>query len=314
MKFTTSALAAGDRFEHWREVRCKALSGVTIELERERRANFHGEFSAVAVGGATFTEAKASSSYVLSRTERDIGRLAGNSIMIAQLVRGPGWMHASADRVHAVAGNALGIGHSDRAYIATPTRTDGFHSRVLRIPLPANDESSRAALPSEPLRLSQPAANLIACIFETVATQGARLADAQQVMRDVAQLALISRGRAGPGTPESRLALRGGYLLAAKRFIARNLYDASLTPEKVASALGMSVRKLHMLFEPTGRSFARTLVAARVAEADRLLQAEPWRMVADVAFACGFDSLATFYRAFRAAFDATPKDHRALER
>jgi hypothetical protein len=78
MKFTTSALAAGDRFESWRETRCRALFGVTIELARDRQTDFRGEFSAVDVGGATLSEMKASS-YVVSRTKRDIGQRASNS-------------------------------------------------------------------------------------------------------------------------------------------------------------------------------------------------------------------------------------------
>lgn len=315
MKFTTSTLAAADRFEHWREMRCRALFGVTIEIERERRNDFHGEFSTVGVGGATLGELEASS-YVVSRTERDIGQRASNSICIARQVRGPGWVDLGKDRVHAIAENALATGHTDLAYTATPARQDGFHFRMLTIPLPANDDLSRAAnaLVLEPLRPSLPVANLLTCVFDTVVDQGESLANARQVIRDIAQLALMARGRVGPGTPESRLALRGGYLLAARRLIAGNLHDAALTPDAVAAALGMSVRKLHMLFEPTGQSFARALSTARVAEAKRLLRAEPAKAVADIAFDCGFDSLATFYRSFRAAFGATPQDIRQAGR
>ena len=45
-------------------------------------------------------------------------------------------------------------------------------------------------------------------------------------------------------------------------------------------------------------------------EAKRQLEAEPSKAVADIAFDCGFDSLATFYRSLRAVFDATPQDIR----
>ena len=93
MKFTTGVLAASDRFEYWREMRCRALIGVTIELARERRHDFHGEFSAVSVGGATFGELKASS-HVVSRTESDIGQHASNSVFVARQVRGAGSMSA----------------------------------------------------------------------------------------------------------------------------------------------------------------------------------------------------------------------------
>ena len=44
----------------------------------------------------------------------------------------------------------------------------------------------------------------------------------------------------------------------------------------------------------------------------RLLLHRQERTVADIAYACGFDSLATFYRAFRAAYGMTPLDMRAM--
>ena len=41
--------------------------------------------------------------------------------------------------------NALATGQSDLSYVGTPRRQDGFHFRMLTIPLPANDDLSRAA-------------------------------------------------------------------------------------------------------------------------------------------------------------------------
>jgi AraC-like DNA-binding protein len=76
------------------------------------------------------------------------------------------------------------------------------------------------------------------------------------------------------------------------------------------------MRGLHLLFEPTGETFSRTVTAMRLAEACRLLQQETTRPVSDVAFSCGFESLATFYRVFRRAIGMTPTDYRlsAIER
>jgi len=90
------------------------MFGVPIDLEPDRLKDFHGEFSAVSVGGATLGELKASS-YVVSRTARDIGRRAGNTIWIAQQVRGSAWIDAGKERVHAVPENSYGISHSDIA-------------------------------------------------------------------------------------------------------------------------------------------------------------------------------------------------------
>jgi len=43
-RWCTDEVEPHDRFDYWREVRAKGLFGVTAELERERRADFFGEF------------------------------------------------------------------------------------------------------------------------------------------------------------------------------------------------------------------------------------------------------------------------------
>jgi transcriptional regulator GlxA family with amidase domain len=49
----------------------------------------------------------------------------------------------------------------------------------------------------------------------------------------------------------------------------------------------------------------------RLADASRMLAEAPERSVTDIAYLCGFDSIATFYRVFRAAYAMTPRDARA---
>jgi AraC-like DNA-binding protein len=70
---------------------------------------------------------------------------------------------------------------------------------------------------------------------------------------------------------------------------------------------------MHELFETTEKSFSQTVTALRLEASRRLLMSAPQRSISDVAFACGFESLATFYRAFRAAQGTTPGDFRAQQ-
>jgi AraC-like DNA-binding protein len=72
------------------------------------------------------------------------------------------------------------------------------------------------------------------------------------------------------------------------------------------------VRQLHLLFEPTGTSFAQYVLSRRLEECRAALMSPIGdRSVADVAFAWGFNSLATFYRTFHQAFGMTPGALRA---
>jgi transcriptional regulator GlxA family with amidase domain len=74
--------------------------------------------------------------------------------------------------------------------------------------------------------------------------------------------------------------------------------------------MNISVRQLHLLFEPTDKSFSRTLLAMRLVEARRQLESIPHLTVTEIALACGFDSLATFYRTFRQTYGLAPGDLR----
>ena len=102
-----------------------------------------------------------------------------------------------------------------------------------------------------------------------------------------------------------------GHLSLARRLITRHLSNAALSPAFVAELLGISVRHLYALFEATGTSFAQTVTAQRIGESRRLLKEAPERSISQIAFASGFESLATFYRAFQAAHGASPGDFRA---
>ena len=312
--FSTDDLPAKDRFDHWVEVRGKQLFGVTIELERAKRHDFRGLFSATAVGGATLAEMYAST-YHVSRTRADIARMPGDSLCISEQVRGPGWMDIGRGRVHSVANSTLVVSHSDMPYAAIPKRTDGFHFRALKIPLTGQEQLADGArdLEHEPLVQGLRLTKLISAGFAALFEHGARMVDPSAAVTNLGQLALLARGRVAPGSPESRIALHFGQFHAARQTLVQNLHRSDLSPGLVATLLGLSVRQIHVLFEPSGESFSRTVSRLRLAEAHKQLRLDPNRPVADIAFSCGFDSLATFYRVFRRTYGLTPRDVRAGE-
>jgi transcriptional regulator GlxA family with amidase domain len=74
----------------------------------------------------------------------------------------------------------------------------------------------------------------------------------------------------------------------------------------------MSLRSLHLLFEPTGVSFARYVLHRRLQECHATLASPVHanRSVTDIAFAWGFNSLTTFYSAFQREFGMAPGEVR----
>lgn len=313
LNFSTDDIRPQDRFDHWCEVRGRHLFGVTIELDRARREKFEGRFAAVTLGTATVSELRASS-YRVSRTPADIARVAGQSLCIGLQVRGPGWIGVGRAPPQRVGEGDLVVNHSDLPYAGVPERSDGFDFRTLRIPLTQDLLLGAQAedLFAVPLDRSSLVARPLMALFHALTTRPADIPSPETEVAHVARLALMSRGRLAPGLPESRAALRSGLLHAARGILARDLRQPGLSPGAVAGELGISLRQVHVLFEPTGQSFARTLTAMRLDDASRMLALEPERSITDIAYRCGFDSIATFYRTFRATYDMTPNDARAI--
>ncbi len=317
INFSTDDFQPHERFDHWCEVRARNLFGVTISLDRADRTHFRGRFSAVTVGGAILSEMQASP-YMVSRGTEDISRASSDSLCIYQQVGGASWFDSKGEGEFRIAANELAISHSDLPYLTAPTTAHGFDLRVLKIPLAGRDMFARRAQGLAPSLLrDDPRLKMV--ISASVAALVADAAknpytDFDHAVGHLAQLALLARGRVTPGSPETRAALRFGFLNAVHHIFAQNLHRPSLSPLGAATALRISVRQLHLLFEPTGRSFARTLMMMRLAEARRMLVGGmSTRPVSDVAYACGFDSMATFYRVFRQSYGMTPNELRAAQ-
>lgn len=311
LTFSTDDLRPHERFDYWCEVRARNLFGVTISLKQEERQHFRGQFSARSAGRAILSQMQASP-YKVSRTTSDISRASSDSLCIYQQTGGASWFNTKTGGEFVVRAGEFAISHSDLPYLTRPITAHGFDLRVLKIPLagraaPASPSYNLAPtlLRDDPRLTLLISASFAALVADTTRNPDA---DCNVAVGHLAQLALLARGSVLAGSAESRAALRFGYLQAARDILARDMHDPKLSPDYVAIALGISVRQLHILFEPTGTSFSRTLMAMRLAHARRLLQSAPALAVTDVAMACGFDSLSTFYRVFRAAYGMTPRD------
>jgi AraC-like DNA-binding protein len=94
--------------------------------------------------------------------------------------------------------------------------------------------------------------------------------------------------------------------------IGRGFADPSLSPERVASKLGLSLRHVQDLLHETGRSFSERVMELRLQRA-RAMLANPRcdrLKVIEIAHACGFNEVSHFNRCFRHRFDDTPSHYR----
>ena len=130
----------------------------------------------------------------------------------------------------------------------------------------------------------------------------------EAVLRNLCGLVALSCGASDEGDERGRDSLRSAQLTAVKRHVDLHLADPGLTPASAAAALGISLRQLHRLFEPSGSSFARYVLRQRLLKCrDTIAGATgTGRSVVDIAFGWGFNSMATFYRAFASEFGGAP--------
>ena len=313
-QWCTDEVEPQDLFEYWREVRAKGLFGVTAELERERRADFFGEFSLRQLGGAGLVELKASP-YTVERSTSDIAYAPGDAICVYQQLGSGGWFGGMRGSDFAIANGSFATSHTDLPYRTAPLGAGGFHLRILKIPvtsIPAQDKRMRELTPRT---FGDPTLSplLAACFAELGDTSPDQddAADAASLVQALAHLALIERGIVRPGSRRGQAALRTARLSQARRLIVRHLQNPDLAPTMVADALGVSVRHLHMLFESAAKSFSQTVTDERLKQSRRLMRKAPERLIADIASSCGFESLATYYRVFNAAYGMAPGDFRA---
>lgn len=313
MKFSTDEVAPHERFAHWRELRAKNIFGVTVELEKERQPGFQGTFSAIAIGDATLVELHASA-YQVARTWSDISSAPGDSLCIYQQIDGENWFDNGRGGEFVVTAGALATSYSDLPYLTAPTKDNAFHLRLLKIPfarcrplIERNQELPAQLLPAAPGLVA-----LFSSYFAEFVVQAPHLSgpSAETALQTLAQLAIVARGLAEVDGSSSQAAIRASRLRAAREIIEKDLHVSTLSATVMAVRLGISVRQLQLLFEPTGTSYARYVLSRRL-ERSRLLLAQPGgSSIAEIASACGFESLATFYRNFRTAFGMSPSDYR----
>lgn len=311
-RWCTDEVEPRDRFDHWREVRAKGLFGVTAELEREQRPHFFGEFSLRQLGGAGLVELKASP-YTVERTASDIAAAPGEAICVYQQFGAGGWFGGMRTSDFSIGSGNFATSHTDLPYRTAPLGTGGFHLRILKVPvssIPGQDGRMRQLAPRT---FDDPGLTplLGACFADlNMAADDAAL-DATSLVQALAHLALMERGIVRPGSRRGRAALRTARLSQARHLIARHLHDPDLAPTMIAGELGISVRHLHMLFEAAEQTFSQKVTDERLKRSCRLMREAPERLIADIAASCGFESLATYYRVFNAAYGMAPGDFRA---
>ena len=309
MRFNISAeeLPERDRFDAWNAAIFSTLA-IRVEPLPDMDQPFHARFSARASGPLMNCNFDADGFYATHQNSELAHRMWDCYWIYRELGQGA-WFNT--DGQEWVSGpDDLVIGDTDVPFLSRPS---GRYAHQLWVVPKSMIDPHLPAL-GRPLltRLSGRGGieALATSYLDTLAREWEDISEAEMgpVTETLCRLIGVACGTAAGAHPD---AIRAGRLTGARRYIGSHLDDPALSPANAAASLGISVRALHLLFESTDTSFARTVLRRRLEECRSALLANPVRPVTDIAFAWGFNNLSTFYRAFQAAFGLTPGDLRA---
>jgi AraC-like DNA-binding protein len=158
------------------------------------------------------------------------------------------------------------------------------------------------------------AANLVATTMMSIWRNVDGLDASSSDAAESAFTAVLAAG-VGPdvGLVERRRDVLDAELRAAiTRHVSANLATGDLSPQRVARRFGISVRKLHALYEGSPRTFAQTVTEMRVDACARELAAgTAGRTLTDIAARWGFCDLSHMNKVFRAHRGCLPSEYRA---
>jgi AraC-like DNA-binding protein len=305
---STAKISERDRFPYW----CAAVNeiGVLGERDRSPETPFDGLLVATTRGPLVRFRFR-SSKYRVCRRPRASARHCGDERIWLYRELGEGCLHDDHDRQFVTRSGDVIIG--DPVLPSATEAIDRYDHEIWHFPRALLDPHLPAT--QHPLLVHLSGRDGLNGIFfpylEALSEQVDALGDGEAAMvaDNFCRLIAIACGAQIAGHGQ---AIRAARLEEVKRYIGMHLPDPELTPRTAAAATKICVRQLHSLFEPTGISFGEYVLHRRLEEcrATLISPAGVSRSVTDIAFAWGFNSLPTFYRAFRREFGMCPREMR----
>ena len=309
-RLSTDEIREAERFDLWRES-ARSMHGVTEDWDARSESAFRGA-AEVSMAGSLRRLRVTSAVSVSRRGERDIAELAHGAYMIFRET-GAGSRFDNGRTSFELRRDHLTVMDFDAP--CTLAAPHGFDCELMILPKTFVDP--HLLLRKRPLALQlsgRPGFEALAAAYyrsllrEWDAISGDQIASAADALGRLIGVA------SGAIADEHAEAIARARLAEVERYINANLASPSLSAASAAAALKLSERALYSLFERQGVSFAERVRRRRLEECRIALIARPSRPVIDIAFAWGFGSLPSFYRAFQAEFGASPSDVRSAAR
>ncbi len=320
MRYLTVAdQPVAEQFSYWRDVICQVCTPLAAEREPEHRGGkpagegLTGWVRSSAVGTSHCAEV-CSSTQSLAHGPAEIRRMNSDDIFVALQLRGH-CIGGQGDRTCHIAPGGFAMFDTTDSYRLMYSGDHTGDWQVISFRVPRARIVPLVSAPGGFTAVTHDGTRggLAAMVASTMSSIWRNADSLDELAAQSAESALLTLlAAAADGTsdrPETRSALDAGLRASVNRYLAANL-QADLSAGAVARRFGVSVRKLHGLFQHTERTFAQTVMALRVEACARDLATDGRRTLTDTAARWGFADLSHMNRVFRARYGALPSEFR----
>jgi AraC-like DNA-binding protein len=309
--FETSREVPGGRPGFWLDTVCTQILPVQIDLRHDRLPA--ARMSCASLGALRIRDV-VGGDHVYSRDAADIRRGDPQTVQVGMPLGGQSIMIQDGREAVLDAGDMV-LYDSSRPF--TLVMENHFHWQVFLLPKGKLRRSDHelAQVTAVPLSGARGMSRAVSAFLRGLAAEVTGLEGspgAAALGENAADLiATMVRSRFGKQwevTDPDAVTIR-----AVETYLCDHHADPDLDPSRVALAHGFSVRRLHALFEPTGRSIGARIRDERLAGIRRDL-ADPrlvHRSVARIAASHGMRNPSAFARLFRSVEGVTPREFRA---
>lgn len=310
VRFRTTSLPAKQRFAAWYDL--IGTSHVPVAIDSDHRDDFRATIEVHQLGGTVISRLRYPPLQA-RRTKRLISQSDPEMLLVSHVSRGRHIFRQGRDEYVADVRHVFVRDSSHEGVLINDTpvanivlqlprslfERDGLLNRLVAAPIPAT-HGLGAVLLRVLTDLAKHGANHPPAVTATLTATALDL--------------LVASARLASGSPvrlseNSRMRIRQ---IQIQDYIRRRLADPTLTPTKVASACGVSLRQLHRVFQAEGTTPAAWIRRQRLEQCRRELvdPARADRPIVAIGARWGYPDPATFNRAFRREFGLPPGEYR----
>ncbi|MFH1794563.1 MAG: helix-turn-helix domain-containing protein [Pseudomonadota bacterium] len=304
--FSTDDLAPAQRYSAWRDAICDVY--VHVDVKATDPDNYRGFIREAKFGDVVMTDILLSEQRI-RRNREHISKLDKDCYYLQLIHRGnlSVLQQGSTHRSNAARG---------AIFCATEQYELQCHGdvRSFYLEIPRDDFAQRFPRERIPLSASlnttQGLGRIATEFCATLATEGSKLQDpiraglGNQLMDILAFTLLSSEG----DMPAAEGSVKRARLMSVQRWIEDHIGNPDLSLETIAAANSMSLRYLHVLFEPCEMSASEWIWNRRLQLCYDCLARGDARSITSIAFDHGFNSSAHFSTLFRRKYGISPRD------